>query len=83
VIQAKILEVGTEEMKFKVFSAPDGPVIILKIADIRTARVAGQTIISSQEAPKPESEDMIVKKSGDHLKVKILDIGTEEVNFRL
>lgn len=84
IIQAKISEIGTEEIKFKVFSAPDGPTIILKKLEVKKIRVAGQTVLEEKEEPAaPGTEDIIVKKSGETLKVKVMEIGTEEVKFKL
>ena len=81
VIRAKILEVGTDEVKFKIYGDTASPIIIVKNADIKTAKVAGQTIINSKDGDA--GEDIIVKKNGDQLKVKVIDIGTEEVKFKL
>lgn len=83
IIRAKILEVGTEEIKFKVFGETDSPVIIVKNSDVKVAKVSGQYIINNQAAAAEGGEDQIIKKNGDLLKVKVVDIGTEEVKFRL
>ncbi len=82
VISAKILEVGTDEIKFKVFGSADGPVIIVKNSDVKTAKVAGQVVLSNKEEKK-DIEDVIVKKNGDLMKVQVIDIGTDEVKFKL
>ncbi len=82
-IRAKITEIGTDEVKFKIFGDPDGPVIVLKRSEIKTAKVAGQTIIDVKGDANAISEDIIVKKNGDQLKVKVIDIGTDEVKFKL
>ncbi len=82
VIKAKITEIGTEEVKFKIFGEADGPTVVLKRSEIKTAKVGGQTIINEKAEPDANA-DIIVKKSGDALKVKVLDIGTDEVKFKL
>ena len=81
VIRAKILEVGTDVIKFKVYGDTASPIIVVKNEDIKTAKVGGQTIISSKD--EYAGEDIIVKKNGDLMKVKVIDIGTEEVKFKL
>ncbi len=83
VIVAKITEVGTEEVKFRIFGQTDGPVITMKKEDIKTATVAGQKIINVKVDPAAQNEDIIVKKSGDMLKVKVIEIGTDEIKFKL
>lgn len=83
IIKAKITEIGTDEVKFKIFGESDGPTIVLKRTEIKTAKVGGQTIISEAKTSADTSEDVIVKKNGDLLKVKVTDIGTDEVKFKL
>lgn len=82
-IQAKITEIGTDEVKFKIFGQQDGAIITMKRSDIATAIVGGQRIINEKATPALISEDIIVKKSGDVLKVKVMEIGTEEIKFKL
>lgn len=83
VIRAKITEIGTDEVRFKVFDQPDGPTITLKSADIKIAKVGGQTIIDATKENTNDTEDVIVKKNGDVLRVQVIEIGTEEVKFKL
>jgi len=83
VIKAKVTEVGIDEVKFKTFGDPDGPVITLKKSEIKTVKVGGQTIIDVKEDAENIAEDVIVKKDGTTLKVKVLEIGTDEVKFKL
>ncbi len=83
IIKAKITEIGTEEVKFKIFGETDGPVITLKKSEIKTAKVAGQTIIDVKGDAENTAEDVIIKKSGDLLKVKVVDIGIDEIKFKL
>ncbi|TAL58226.1 MAG: hypothetical protein EPN85_12085 [Bacteroidetes bacterium] len=80
---AKITEIGTDEVKFKIFGQQDGPVITMKREDIKIASVGGQKIINVKMDPASQNEDLIVKKSGDQLKVKVIEIGTEEIKFKL
>jgi uncharacterized cupredoxin-like copper-binding protein len=82
-IVAKITEIGTDEVKFKIYGQQDGPVITMKKSDIKKATVAGQTIINVKGDSSAISEDVIVKKSGETIKVKVMEIGTDEVKFKL
>lgn len=83
-LKAKIIEIGTEEVKFKIYGAEDSPVIILNKSEIKKATVGGQIVINENVTDiDPGKEDIIVKKDGDVLKVKVIDIGTEEVKFKL
>ena len=80
IIRAKIMEIGTEEVKFKIYGADDGPTMVLKKSEIKTAKVAGQTVIDIKDDP---NQDVIVKINGETLLVKVMEIGTEEVKFKL
>lgn len=82
-IRAKITEIGTEEVKFRIFGEADGALITLKRTEIKSAKVAGQTIIDVKADIAASKEDIIVKKTGDILKVKVIEIGTDEVKFKL
>ena len=83
ILKVKITEIGTDEVKFKIFGNTDGPTIVLKNSEIKTAIVAGQKIIDVKEETQNGNEDLIVKKDGTTLKIKVMDIGTEEVKFKL
>ena len=83
VIVAKITEVGTEEVKFRIYGQQDGPIITMKREDIKIASIGGQKIINVKVDPVSQNEDIITKKSGDQLKVKVIEIGTEEIKFKL
>lgn len=83
IIRAKITEIGADDIKFKVYDQPDGPIITLKNTDIKIAKVGGQTIIDVTKENINNTEDVIIKKNGDVLKVQVIEIGTEEVKFKL
>jgi len=83
IIQAKISEIGTDEVKFKIFSAPDGPTIVLKKSELKKIRVGGQTVLDVKGDAGSISEDIIIKKNGETIKAKVIDIGTDEVRFKL
>lgn len=83
VLKAKITEIGTDEIKFRTFGDADGPIITLKKSEIKTVKVGGQTIIDVKEDTENIAQDVIIKKNGDLLKVKVIEIGTEEVKFKL
>ena len=82
-IKAKITEISKDEVKFKIYGQEDSPVITMDRADIKIAVVGGQRIINTEDTATIEKEDIIVKKSGDILKVKVYEIGTEEIKFKL
>lgn len=79
-IKAKIIEIGVTEIKFKLHNDPSGPTISIEKSTIKTLKVGGQTIIDVKAGMK---EDIIVKKDGSIIKVKILDLGTNEVKMKL
>lgn len=84
IIRAKISDVSIDDVKFKVFGDADGPVITIPKTDLKTIRVNGQTIFSSETSTnKEDNADFIVKKNGESFKVKVLDIGTDEVKYKL
>src|SRR3954471_5903460 len=83
IIRAKITEIGTEEVKFKIFGQQDGPIVTMNRSDIKTAIVGGQAIINVKVEPAANAEDIIVKKSGETLKVKVMEIGTDQIKFKL
>lgn len=83
IIRAKVTEIGTDEVKFKIFGQQDGAVITIMRSDIKKAIVGGQTIINVKAEGAATGEDVIVKKSGDIIKIKVLEIGTDEVKFKL
>lgn len=82
-IKVKITEIGAEEVKFKIFGQQDSPIITMSRQEIKVASIGGQRIINEKEDAAPKSEDIIIKKSGDQLKVKVMEIGTDQVKFKL
>ena len=78
-LRVQVIEIGTSEIKFKLFNDPSGPVISIAKSEIKTLKVGGQTIIDV----KSQKEDVILKKDGSSLKVKVLEIGSDEVRFKL
>lgn len=78
-LRINVLEIGTDEVKFKLADNPDGPTISVLKSDIKTLKV-GETIVIDN---KKESEDQIVKKDGSTLKVKVLEMGTDEIKYKL
>jgi len=83
IIKVKITEIGTEDIQFKIFGQQDAAVIIMKRIEIKKAIVGGQVIINEKDDLTSEIEDVIVKKTGDILKVKVMEIGTGEIKFKL
>ncbi|MEW6469505.1 MAG: hypothetical protein AB1458_11295 [Bacteroidota bacterium] len=78
-LKVKVIEIGTNEVKFRLFSDPDGPVISIAREDIRTLKVGDQVVIDNKKDP----EDLIVKMDGSSLKVKVIEMGSDEVSFKL
>ena len=83
IMLTKITEIGTDEVKFRIFGQQDGPIISMKRSEIKKATVAGQTVINVKGDAAAISEDVIVKKSGETIKVKVMEIGTDEIKFKL
>jgi hypothetical protein len=83
VLKVKVTEIGTEEIKFKTTTAPDAPIISIKKSDVKTIKVGGQTIYSDEEKKQTATEDVLIKKNGDVLKITVTEIGTEEIKFKL
>jgi len=64
-IKAKILEIGTTEIKFKFFDAPDGPTITISKSDVKTLRIKGKnesSVIDVNDDPMSTSHNMIMDK---------------------
>ncbi|HEY6161676.1 MAG TPA: hypothetical protein VI112_10645 [Bacteroidia bacterium] len=74
-----VVEIGTSEVRFKLLGDPDGPLISVSKSEIRTLKMGDQLIIDN----KVESEDQIVKMDGSILKVKVVDLGTNEIRYKL
>jgi hypothetical protein len=83
VLKVKVLEVGTDEIKFRSAGSADGPIIAIKRSEVKKVIVSGQVIINDKEDEKPKSEDVLIKQDGTLLKVNVLEIGTTEVKFKL
>ena len=83
VLKAKVTEIGIEEIKFRTFGDADGPIITLKKSEIKTVKVGGQAIMDVKKDTENIAQDVIVKKNGDLLKVKVMEIGAEEIKFKL
>jgi hypothetical protein len=57
-LKVKIIEVGTTEIKYKFFDAPDGPTMVIEKKEVKTLKIKGQNgkIISMDEnKPDPMS----------------------------
>jgi hypothetical protein len=89
VIKAKIVEIGTSEIKYKYFDAPDGPTIVISKDDIKILKIKGQDDkmmnVINNTAPAPDNTpppDIIIKKNGEQIKVRIVEVGPNEVKFK-
>lgn len=80
----KVMEVGTEEIKFKASNTPDAPIIVIKKHEVKKLVISGQVIIDEKDAkPKPKGDDILVKRDGTTLKIDVIELATDEVKFRL
>jgi hypothetical protein len=59
VIKAKILEMGAEEIKYKLYSNPDGPVMTVKKKDVDNVKIDGQVVYEKKEDPMSVSNNSI------------------------
>jgi hypothetical protein len=78
-LRVYVVEIGTSEVRFKLIGDPDGPLISVSKSEIRTLKMGDQLIIDN----KVESEDQIVKMDGTILKVKVIDLGTGDIRYKL
>lgn len=65
-IKAKILEIGTTEVRFKYFDAEDGPTIVLKKDEIRSMTIKGknsQNTMNVNDDPMSASNKAILDKT--------------------
>lgn len=89
IIKAKIVQVGTSDVVYKLFEALDGPDIIISKADIKSLKIKGKDekmleIIQPQPQAevKNPSPDILIKKNGDQLKVKVVEVGTNSITYK-
>ncbi|MBI4945882.1 MAG: hypothetical protein HY840_05710, partial [Bacteroidetes bacterium] len=80
VIKAKVTDIGTDEIKFKLNNDTDGPTISIKKSEIKTLKVGGQIVIEDKTG---SNEAIITKKDGSIIKAKISEMGTDEIKFKL
>lgn len=83
IISTKILEVGNEEVKFTFYGVTNGPIITLKKSELKKIRTNGLTIFEEKTESKEKGDDIIIKKNGEVLNVKVQEIGVSEVKFKL
>lgn len=67
-IKAKIIEIGTTEIKFKYFDAPDGPTVVISKKEIKSLKIEGKAdkLISVNEFkddPMSVSNSAIIDKT--------------------
>jgi hypothetical protein len=83
ILRVKVTEIGTEEIRFKSYGVTDSPVIVMKRSEVKKVVVSGQVIFDDKEPVKQKTEDILVKQDGSTLKINVLEIGTNEVKFKL
>lgn len=65
-IRAKILEVGTTEIKFKFYDAQDGPTITISKSDVKSLKIKGKnesSVIDVNDDPMSVSNNLIMDKT--------------------
>jgi hypothetical protein len=82
IIKAKITEISADEIKYKIFGVDDSPTILLKKADAQRISISGQTVYENADISTDSKEDILVKKTGETIKIKLLEVGTEEIKFK-
>ncbi|MES2836854.1 MAG: hypothetical protein V4667_04985 [Bacteroidota bacterium] len=78
-LKINVIEIGITEVKFKLYADQNGPTINVAKSEIKTLKVGEQLVIEN----KKETEDLILKKDGSSLKVKVIEMGSEDVKFKL
>lgn len=67
-IKAKILEIGTTEIKYKLYEAPDGPTIVIDKKEVKSIKIKGEDgksdkVMSVNEDPMSVNNSAIVDKT--------------------
>ncbi|MGB3947121.1 MAG: hypothetical protein WBM13_03995 [Bacteroidia bacterium] len=67
-IKAKILEIGTNEIKYKLYEAPDGPTIVIDKKEVKSIKIKGEEgksdkVMSVNEDPMSVNNSAIVDKT--------------------
>lgn len=67
-IKAKILEIGTTEIKYKLYEAPDGPTIVIDKKEVKSIKIKGEDgksdkVMSVTEDPMSVNNSAIVDKT--------------------
>src|SRR6185295_8209478 len=63
VIKAKISEMGSSEVKYKLYTSPDGPLMSLKKQDIESIKIDGQVVYEHKEDPYSVSNNKILDRT--------------------
>lgn len=64
-LKVKIVEVGTKEIKFRFFDAPDGPIISMSKSEIKSIKIAGKNdvVLNMDDNPMSVSNNAIIDKT--------------------
>ncbi len=64
-LKVKIVEIGTKEIKFKLFDAPDGPIISMNKSEIKTIKINGKNdvVLNMDDNPMSVSNSAIIDKT--------------------
>jgi hypothetical protein len=64
-LRVKIIEIGTREIKFKLYDAPDGPIISMSKSDVKTIKIEGKSdvVLNMDDSPMSISNSAILDKT--------------------
>src|SRR5574337_435170 len=67
-IKAKIIEIGTSEIKYKFYDAPDGPIIVISKKEVKSVKIEGKAdkmipVNEFKDDPMSISNNAIVDKT--------------------
>lgn len=65
-LKVKVIEIGTKEIKFRLFDSPDGPIITLNKSDIKTIKIGGgknDVVLNMDDNPMSVSNSAILDKT--------------------
>lgn len=85
-IKSKVLEIGIEEVIYRLPESTDTTGIILKKTDIHTIKYKGGRVDIFNQTIQADSElgrsDIITLKSGKEIKSKVLEINIHDIRYR-
>ncbi|MEZ4774525.1 MAG: hypothetical protein R3D00_15175 [Bacteroidia bacterium] len=77
-LEAKVLEIGVEEIKYKKSDFPDGPIFVMQRDQI--SRIVFEN--GYEESFVPRSPDAITLRNGEEIRAEIVEVSENNVIFR-